>query len=44
MKVLVLVLLLAGCSNAPRTYELGDEVTPPYGCVELRKENPEADC
>ena len=37
--------LLLGCAEVnPKPFEMGQETTPAYGCVELRKENPEADC
>ena len=45
----LIVLFTAGCSstyenNDPVEWNLGDEVEPIYGCKELRKENPQADC
>jgi hypothetical protein len=46
-KLLCLVLLstlATGCSTTPYKLETGEEVAPPYGCKELRKSNPEADC
>ena len=49
MKKLLLVLLtglLVACSTpkAPTPFQTGAKVQAPIGCVELRKENPKADC
>lgn len=35
--MVLLVLLLSGCQTKPKPFVLGDEVDPPFGCVEARK-------
>jgi len=30
-------LLVSGCETNPTLFEIGTEVTPPYGCVEGRR-------
>lgn len=49
MKFLYLVAILSitlgcGATNSPVPFETGAEVSPPRGCVEMRKEDPNADC
>jgi len=51
MKKLLLVFLtslLVACSStppkAPTPFKGGAKVEAPIGCVELRKQNPKADC
>ena len=40
--MVLLVLLLSGCNNKPTPFILGEEVEPPYGCIEARRR--EVDC
>ena len=37
VKLLIFILLLSGCQAKPKPFVLGDEVDPPFGCVEARK-------
>lgn len=39
VSLLVLLVLLAGCSTEDKQdgFELGEEVVPPFGCIEYRK-------
>lgn len=52
MKKLISILLLScialsGCESTPdepTVWKTGEDVKPLYGCKELRKRNPNADC
>jgi hypothetical protein len=35
--MVLLVLLLSGCQAKPKPFVLGDEVSPPSGCIEARE-------
>lgn len=46
---IILLAAVTACSSTPNDDEpvgwnLGEETAPIYGCKELRKENPNADC
>ena len=42
VKLLIVIFLLSGCNNKPTPFILGEEVEPPYGCIEARRR--EVDC
>lgn len=46
--IVLFMCSIMGCKSTdtskPYEWELGEETTPLYGCKELRKQNPNADC
>lgn len=36
IRALLLCVLLAGCAAPPTPFDLGAEVPPPHGCIDLR--------
>lgn len=44
MRTLLLLLALAGCTHDKDPFVLGDEVAPPMGCEQARREGREVDC
>jgi hypothetical protein len=51
LSLLVAAAILTACEAPPRLpeptpipFSIGEVVTPPVGCVELRKANPKGDC
>jgi hypothetical protein len=35
--VCLILMVLAGCSAQPVPFKTGEEVQPPYGCIEYRQ-------
>ena len=45
MRAILLLVLLAGCKHTPpEPFVLGEEVAPPMGCEQARREGRDVDC